>query len=369
MLKIYSKSIEVFLKRVTVYAKEILENEFKVRVARSRFHLFNGWNYPLVIVAIDDPKVLGCFDHNSLTIAINKRLMYEAKTTVLKNILRHELVHYFVLIENDQYTREFFSPHGHEFKLICERCGYGEEVSSATTDLCRENEALIGDLQTEKLISKVQKLLSLAKSDNQNEAELATVRANQIITQYNLDQIALTAGNSSGISDDIEYVTKLVLPGGRWTPRMSAISSILHEFFVYPVKGSHGLEITGTRSNVENGEYIANYLDLELEKIWKHNKRGNPLILEKPFMVSLSRSYIGKLRSAKKTMPLKDQNALVVLSKELDWAADGIYGGLRSSSSKSYTSCDYSAALGSLAGRNLEINRGVSGGTAAMLLE
>lgn len=343
--------------------REILQDEFRVRVARTRFHLPNGWNYPIIIIALDDPKVLGQFDSEGCTIGINRCLMHEAKTTIIKNILRHELAHYFLYTENRD-TYRFIQSHGTEFRDLCRRYGFGEEVFSATIDIKEENDSLAGDIGNEKVIGKIQKLLSLAQSDNQHEAELATLKANQLITQHNLEAIA----HSPHSRDEVEYFTKLVLSGPRGTPRMSAISGILKEFFVYPIKAAAGLEITGTAQNIENGEYIAHFLDNELKKIWREHKRVNSKLKEKAFMVALTNSFRRKLKESRGQMPVEDRRALVTIDKELDWATDGIYGGLTTGSSTSFISCSSSALLGAEAGNNLQINKAVSGSGVIHLL-
>ena len=361
-MRIYSKSVETFLQRIHVYVREILENEFKVRVAKTRFHLSSGWNYPIFIVAIEDPQVLGRFDHEDYAIEINKCLMYKAEATVIKNILRHELAHYFFYIEN-QNTHHLFSSHGSEFIKFCRRYGFGEEVYSASVDLRKENEVFKENVKSEKIIEKIQKLLSLAESDNPNEAELATVKANQLIVQHNLESIA----NAPESRDEIEYVTKLVLKSPRWTPRLSAISGILKEFFVHPVKTNIGLEITGIAANIKNGEYIAHFLEHKLKEVWYQHKREHPKLREKAFMVALSSSYRFKLEASHSKVSKKDRQALVAMDKELDWATNSLYGGLRGSANN-FVNCVDSAILGNKAGRDLQINRGVSTNGEAVLL-
>lgn len=362
-MKVYSKSIEVFLKRVTVYTREILENEFKASVTKSRFHLANGWSYPIIVVAIDEPRVLGFFDPEDCCIGINRCLMFEAKTTVIKNIIRHELAHFFLYTEDHDFYK-YKKPHGEEFRDLCKRYGYGEEVYSATIEIRKENEALEGDIKNEKVIEKVQKLLSLAKSDNPNEAELATIKANQLITQHNLDSISYSKESQK----ETEYFTKMILKGSRRTPRMTAISRILSEFFVYPVKAREGLEITGTKANLENAEYIAHFLDAELQKIWKVHKQKKSYLKEKAFMVALANSYRAKVQESRREIPTTDLYALTLLSEELDHASNCMYGNLVSSSSSSYLSCSTSSSLGDAAGKNLNINRGVSTGAGETYL-
>ena len=354
-MKVYSKTIELFLQKLQGLAKEIIANEFDKRVARTRFHLPNGYSYPITIVAIDEPNRLGYFNFEDLTIGINRSLMYQAKSSVIKDILRHELAHYFTYIEFEHIYKTLL-PHGAEFQSICRKYNLSQNISSATCDLKTENEKIEGDLKSEKIINKIHKLLSLASSDNPHEAELATLKANQLMVQHNLESIQLFKENASL---EQEYYVNMILPCKRWTPRLSAISKILSEFFVYPVKTREGLEVTGTKANIENAEYVANYLDKELKKVWNTQKKLNSRIKPKPFFIALANSYCQKIHNSKSHMPKANQKALMIIKQELDWAVNGVYNRLTCSRS-SYTNCTKSSALGHLAGMKLNINRGIS---------
>ncbi|MBL6988476.1 MAG: DUF2786 domain-containing protein [Bacteriovoracaceae bacterium] len=362
-MRVYSKSIESFLKVLHLYTKQILKEEFLVRVGRTRFHLDSGWSYPISIVAIEDNKQLGYFDHTTCVIGINRCLMYKAKVAVIKNILRHELAHYFTYINYQGYSD--LLPHGKEFRQVCTQNGLGVDVACAVADIKKENDLLEGDLKSEKVIEKIKKLLTLASSENQNEAQLATLKANQLMLQHNLDTMSLSHCDEH----DIEYFVKLILKCKRYTPKISAITQILSEFFVFPVKTSQGVEVTGTRANIDNAEYIAKFLDYELSKIWKTVKSKNPALKQKPFMVALSHSYKQKLKQAKRKIPCADQNALVAIDKNISWAAQGLYGGLYNSYTSSYQHCHKSALQGQKAGENLCINRAVSSSETVTLLD
>ena len=360
-MRVFSASIETFLQRVTLYTRDILRREFKVRVARTRFHTGDGWTWPIVLVAIDDRDRLGYFNADNCAIAVNKSLMYTAKERVIKDLLRHELAHYFTFIERGAAADH--TAHGPEFRAICDKYQLPERVRLATADVRAENEAIVGDLASEEVINKVRKLMSLAESDNENEAALATLRANELMVKHNLDSLATLGG-----AGEIEYCVKLVIPSKRSSPRLSAIARILEEFFVYPVQASGGLEVTGTRSNVENAEYIAHYLNRELAAIWKRARSGNRRLREKSFMSALATSYKEKLMNARGRLPVSDQKALVRLNQELERAGHGVYGGALRSSSSSYQLCRESAQHGSEAGSKLDIRRGVgTSGTVKLL--
>jgi hypothetical protein len=354
-MRVFSTSIEVFLKKLTLYSREILIREFGVPVARTRFRTRDGWTWPLAIVAIDDRDRLGYFDSEDYTIGINKCLMYTAKERVIKDLLRHELAHYFTHIEFRAMTSPM-TAHGPAFQSICDKYHLPANVHSASMDIRAENDAIEGELASEEVIAKIQKLMSLAASDNENEAALATLRANELMVKYNLDTIA-AAGAAGG---ELEYCVKLVLPSKRSTPRLAAIARILREFFVYPITTKDGLEVTGTWANVDNAEYIATYLDRELAAIWTRARKKKPGMKQKSFMSALATSYTNKLRASRYDLPDCDKRALVRMSEALDWAVSGVYGGSLRSASSRHQMCPESASQGAQAGSNLEIRRGMT---------
>ncbi|MEM9490838.1 MAG: DUF2786 domain-containing protein, partial [Myxococcota bacterium] len=321
----------------------------------------DGWTWPLCIVAIDDRGRLGYFDSEDLVIGINKCVMYTAKDQVIKDLLRHELAHYFTFIEY-RHTGGDLTSHGALFRAVCDKYGLSASVRSATMDVREHNDAIAGELDSEEVIAKIRKLMSLATSDNENEARLATMRANELMVKHNLESIAAAPG-----AHDVEYCVKQVLPSKRSTPRLSAIRRILREFFVYPVQTSTGLEVTGTRANVENAEYIANFLDRELAAIWKRARAERRGLRQKAFMIALASSYVSKLREARTELPVADKHALAVVDEELEWAVQGVYRGLRSSSS-TYRHCAESASRGAAEGSKLNIRRGVGVDGAVKLL-
>jgi hypothetical protein len=363
-VRVFSASIETFLQKLDGYAREILRDEFGVKVARTRFHTPDGWRWPIVLVAIDDRTRLGYFDSNGFTIGIHRSLMYSAKNRVLKNLLRHELAHYFTYIEHHQSGVDF-SAHGAEFKAVCEKYALPPETRPATLDLRQENDAVEGELQSEAVIVKIRKLMSLAQSDNEHEAELATLRANQLILKHNLDAQAAMAGASES---SIEYCVDLILPIRRNGPRITAIGQILQEFLVYPVFTSAGLEVTGSHANVDNARYISDFLNRELAALWKAARGENSRLKEKAFMAALAGTYVKKLKAAHHRMPECDRNALVTLNEELGWATAGAYGGGLLSRSSSVSRCLESTRLGAEAGSNLNIRRGVSPSGVVRLL-
>jgi hypothetical protein len=286
---------------------------------------------------------------------------------VLENLLRHELAHYFTYIEHHA-TGLDDRVHGPQFQRVCEAYELAPEVRRASSNICAENEAIEGELENEAVIAKFRRLMSLAQSDNEHEAALAVLRANELMVRHNLDTTAAMAAGDG----EIEYCVRLVLESKRSSPRLSAIAEILREFVVYPVQGSDGLEVTGTRANVAQAEYVAKYLDRALAAAWKRARtvhRGRRRLLEKPFMAAAAEAYVEKLRRAKSKLSTLDQSALVALDKELQWACDGAYGGGVRHTTSTYRTCGVSTSHGARAGAELTIRPGVAERRSVKLIE
>lgn len=211
-----------------------------------------------------------------------------------------------------------------------------------------------------KVTDKIRKLLALTESANQHEAALAMQRAQKLMADYNL---ANTAG------DDDEYITRTVLKFKRSNPRYTAIGGILEHFFVAVTQSNAGLNLTGTHANVEQAEYIAQYLDRELKRIWtearKSAKAASVKLTPKAFFVALHLAFIEKLNADK----MNTCTALVLqVSREARQARDFMFNTTTGRKSR-YNDNAASAAAGQAAGRNLNIRTGVgSSGTGGRLL-
>ncbi len=366
-VRVFSASIESFLARLDAMTRPLLRDEFAVKVGRTRFETPDGWTWPIRLVAIDDAGRLGYFNAEGCTIAVHKRLMYTAKDRVLRDLLRHELAHYFTYIAFHESGLDSRA-HGPQFQWTCDRYGLPDAARLASCDVAAENDAIEGELANEATIAKIQRLLALAKSDNEHEAELALLRANELMVRHNLDAAATLAG--SGNFEEVEYCVEVVIPCKRSSPRVSAIADILTEYFVYPVQTREGLEVTGTRANVEQAHYIADVLDRALAASWKRARaesRGARL-REKPFMEAAAESYLTKLRGAKAQVDGQGQRALTRLATELEWAGQGIQGGGLRTATIWYEACPVSSSQGARAGEQLEVQRGVAANDPVVLI-
>ena len=360
-MQIYSRNIEIFLKTIKLKARLILNDEMKLIYKKSRVH-HNGYTYPLKFVVFEDSKKLGFFDPHTFQIGINKNLMLSAKTQVISNILRHELVHFYHFLMDDQTT----SPHDKIYKELCTQFGYGTDVSSAAANIEDLNQAIEGDLASEKLLIKIKKLLSLAESDNIHERELATLKANQLLLKHNINRYQLNKMNNNDLNEDEdeEICLKKVFEAKKTTAKMQAIYEILGCFFVQPVfnhgKGLVYLEVIGSRINVEFADYITQFLDFELENIWQFHKKEHSLKgikAKNSFFKGVGKGYVDKIQIQHKEVTTG--NELVILKQELEQQVSKVYGRLSFSKTSAGT-CHDSLSLGKSAGQALNIRKGLT---------
>lgn len=347
-MKVFSENIHLFCKKCETHLKLILTDEVGAKVARSRF-IYNYLSLPLRVVLFESNSTLGYFDPHTYQIALNKKLMFGMKEKTLKDILRHELAHYINFIEN-QVT---VMAHGPEFKAICTRFGWDKSISKASLDIDLSESKLEGDLNAEKLKTKFKALLKLSESDNPHEAELATIKANQLLLKYNLNTI-------ENIDENIIY-SNVLMTVKKKSAKLTAIYDILQTFMVKPVlvygHKQVALEANGPKENVELAEYVANFLDLEFENLWKKNDLKG-LKAKNSFFSGLAKGYLSKSDEMRSNQDASMKNALIKIEKNLNANMNLIYNRMSHTSSKS--SIDAGAFdRGKKAGKSLTINQAV----------
>lgn len=358
-MQVYSENILHFIKKAESMLREIISAEVKLPVNRSRFE-FNKFLYPIQVVVFEGNEI-GHFNSSYFQIGLNKKLIYQAKDSVLRDILRHELAHYLTLLFYGEVQA-----HGQEFKEICQRFKFPDHVSLASMNLEESNQSKVGDLDSERVLEKIKKLLKLAESTNSHEAELATLKANQLLLRHHLDYHQL--------HDDEELYMDRVLIKPRKEAKMMAIYEILKHFIVRPVlsfgKGSCALEVTGSQTNVKLAHYVANFLDYELDHLWKSAQKETGLSglrAKNSFFMGVAHGFDEKMKLQKMNFSPDEQKALVVIEKDLESKIGTIYRRL-SSSASSQTLDSTANAYGMKKGRELTVRGAVESKSSGHLL-
>ena len=347
---IYDSTSIAFIHKSETFLKEILEHA-GIEVKKSRF-LYMGYFFPINVVVFEG-KEWGHFNGPYLQIALNRKLIYLAKDSVVRDILKHELAHYFTYIIHKDVR-----PHGSEFREVCRQFGFPTEIAEATMNLEESNLAKVGDLASERVIEKVKKLFMLAQSSNTHEAELATLKANELLLRHNLDYVK--------DSKEPVYMDRLLLRK-RKDSKISAIYGILKHFIVRPVisQGREAccLEVSGTLTNVKLAGYVANFLDQELDHMWEEARKEFNLKgvqAKNSFFLGVAKGFDDKMTATKMQYSDADKKALVVVEKKLEIDTQIIYKRLGQSRSGHQT--DYEASLaGHQKGLSLTIRNAVEG--------
>lgn len=311
-------------------------------------------------------RELGAFAPGTRTLRLATRLL-DGPWTVLVEVLKHEMAHQFVF-EVLRVADE--TAHGPVFRRVCAERGIDPGAAGVP-----EGEAARQDPEALRQLARIEKLLALAESDNQHEAEVAMTAARRLMLKYNLSERA------SGATRKYSF-RHVGAPTGRRTAWQRMLGTILAEFFFveaiivpsFRVKdGKHTtvLELCGTEANLEIAAYTHDFLERTAEALWKRARRelglsGNSDRLS--FLYGAMSGFSDKLRAEAKR---GEKEGLV-------WAGDpqlsayfrARHPRVRSSSSQGAGSRD-AFQKGHAAGGKIVIHRGVqaggSGGPRALL--
>lgn len=366
---LYSHTSKVFIERVREEIRSLFFLEISPHLPltfrRSRI-LYKNFQFPLNLVVFEDNSRLGYFDYRHFEIGISKKLMYLTFDHVLKNVIRHELLHYIAYLLHGPDLG-----HGEEFKNLARKLNWNEEVFSAYSNLENENSKLIvSEKVNEKqkeLFNKIKKLLALASSENVHESELATMKANQLLLEYNLSKVNLES------EDEKEIYVKRVLESSKKNAKHLAIYEILKTFYVSPVfnhgRGIFYLEVVGSHENVEMAEYVAQFLDHELERLWNAVKKENPnlkgIVAKNSFMRGLAQGFVSKIKNSQKTV---HSNALLKLNQDLSQNLNFVYQRLGHSYQANLKNNTSANQFGRMEGEKLTIRPGLQSSNHTLLL-
>jgi len=274
----------------------------------------------------------GC--HRRLSISII--LINNYKWEYVQEVLYHEMVH--------QYVEEVLGirdglPHGEAFKRVCRENSIDP---TATGDIQswvekRNNTSSVSS-ENHKILDKVHKLLALAQSPNEHEAQNAMTKAHEFLLKHNLSLL--------------DEQTEWNFVEAIWT----------FGYDQHKNRSGQVLEIYGTPENVEMAEYVYDYLQNISELLWVEHKGREKINGNKhrrTFIYGLLDGFYNKL----------DSRVIESQSKKLVWMGDPrlkeFYRRrnprVARSSSRYSRSCQDTYNSGITQGRNLVIHKGIQG--------
>jgi hypothetical protein len=192
----------------------------------------------------------------------------------VREILLHEMAHQLaeqVLGAHDE------PPHGKKFKHACFLLRANPRASGNFRPL-DERISTDSPSSEDRILIRVRKLMALAQSKNQHEAEAAMAKAHELISKYNVDLLAR--------DDNRRFVSVFVgSPALRHFREDYYLSNLLQNYyFVYGIwvpayvmeKGKMGrvLEINGTVQNIRIASYIHDFIRHFINTRWKEYNRG-----------------------------------------------------------------------------------------------
>ncbi|HEU0032406.1 MAG TPA: DUF2786 domain-containing protein [Kofleriaceae bacterium] len=231
---------------------------------RARFG--NRLKRPLLVLS-DAASRLGRWIHPTRTIELSRTLLVERSWLEVTSVLEHEMAHQYC----DEVLGVVESAHGETFRRVCAERGIDGRAAGAP-----EASTSGGVPRSEQILDRIRKLLALAGSPNQHEAELAMNKAHELMVRHNIEVTAAGA--------ELGYVVRhLGDPEKRGTRVESDIVGLLVEFFfvkairvpVYVAKtGKRGqvYEIVGTEQNVEMACHVHAFLLATAERLWQENR-------------------------------------------------------------------------------------------------
>ncbi|MHC4140248.1 MAG: SprT-like domain-containing protein, partial [Planctomycetota bacterium] len=253
--------------------------------------------------------------HRRLSISIV--LINNYKWEYVQEVLYHEMAHQYV--EEVLGIRDSL-PHGEAFKRVCLENSIDP---TATGDIQswvekRNNTSSVSS-ENHKILDKVHKLLALAQSPNEHEAQNAMTKAHEFLLKHNLSLLDMQT--------EWNYIYKQIGEVERRNPIKSIISAIISKFFFveaiwtfgydqqYENRSGQVLEIYGTPENVEMAEYIYDYLQNISELLWAEYKKREKISgnrHRRTFIYGLLDGFYNKL----------DSRFIENQSKKLVWKGD-----------------------------------------------
>ena len=191
-------------------------------------------------------------------IELSRRMVVDQPWGVVVEVLKHEMAHQFV---HEVLGDPDATPHGAAFRAVCAEHG----IDAAAAGVPRA-----GSDDEQRVLARVAKLLALAESPNQHEAEAAMGEAQRLMLKHNLEHIAQSSYSFRHLGQ----------PTGRVTEAERILANLLNDhFFVeciwVPVwrarEGKRGsvLEACGATVNLEIAEHTYAFLMHTGERLWR----------------------------------------------------------------------------------------------------
>jgi hypothetical protein len=286
----------------------VLTAELEAALVRQLAEAWDDLNYtvfrrrmiPPLLGLSDAEGRLGRWVPEGRVIELGRAFVLRESWGVVLEVLKHEMAHQYVhevLGLTDQ------TAHGPAFQELCQKLGIDARAAGAPV-------SLVEDSDEGRITARIAKLLALAESDNEHEAEAAMAAAQRLMLKYNLEHVAQAAATSRP-SYGFRHLGS---PSGRVGEAERLLGSILgRHFFVevifvsvyLPLEGRRGsvLEVCGSPENLEMASYVYAFLQSAAERLWVAHQRAKGIRQNRDrrsFIAGVMAGFLEKLEREKK---------------------------------------------------------------------
>lgn len=332
-----------------------LEAELLRRLARlyawsNELHFGKKLKAPLIALS-DATTRLGVWKGDERRIEISRALVVTRPWTEVTEVLLHEMAHQFV---HECLNVRDETAHGPAFQKVCKERGIDARAAGLMKSEGREDGA-------SRIVERVQKLLALAASSEQHEAEAAMRKAHELMLKHNLESLHT-------LDYEVRHLGEALK---RRTSMERDVIALLTEFFFVeaievPVylpltgKSAHVFEVCGTQANVAMAEHVFSFLLGTAERLWASAKKARTLDGKErvPFQSGVIRGFGEKLRAERQT--LRGTGLVWVGDAQLERFYRARHPRIHRSTRWQRMSEGH--ALGREAGRNVVLNKPVTSG-------
>ena len=212
-----------------------------------------------------------------------------------------------------------------------------------------------------KIIEKIQKLISLGESPNKHEAEAAMAKAQELMTKHNIQMQSVE-------QHDSEYINTMTEGYKRESVEAKYINQLLTQYFFIRLVSSRRngltfLNIIGEANNVKTAVHMRQYFTNVFKALWKEYKKetGAPNGSKQSFYMGIMQGFSEKM-DEQRAATCECMDMVLVNDPKVDEKVSELFPKLRSAGRRTINLNDSQAnAAGHRQGRNLNTNSGAIG--------
>ena len=238
----------------------------------------------------DSDQQLGTWRRMTREIQIQRDLAYREAWGVVVEILKHEMAHQYV---DEVLGAHDEAPHGPAFRRVCDDRG----IDGRTRGI----PSAPGE---SRVLEKVSKLLALAGSGNQHEAELAMAKAQEMMLRHNL---TLTARGQYDFRQ-LGQPRSRIYEHSRWLAVILTDHFFIEAIWVPAYDAEEGqtgtvLEVCGTPENLAIADYVHGFLQSTAERLWQNHRKTKGIKGHggrRRFLTGVMRGFLDRLEKSRR---------------------------------------------------------------------